>query len=50
MQQTITEGIQGQTWLGEKGDPLEIVQETKVWPCWQMVYAQARTCPRKWEM
>ena len=28
-------------WVG-KGDPLRIVQEIKVWPCWQMVYVQNR--------
>ena len=24
------------------------VQEIQIWPCQQMVYAQPRTCPRKW--
>ena len=39
--------IKDKAWLGWKGDPLGIVQETKIWTCWQMVYAQTRICPRK---
>ena len=39
MQQTGTKCIQEQARLSRKGDPLGIVQETKDWSCWQMVYA-----------
>ena len=31
MQQTGTKGIQDKVWLGGKGDPERIVQETKIW-------------------
>ena len=36
-------------WLGGTGDPLWIVQESKIWPCWQMVYAKTRICPGVWD-
>ena len=39
--------IEEQLWLGEKGDPQGIMQETEIRPYWQMVYAQARRFPRK---
>ena len=29
-----TKGIQEQAGLCRKGDPLGIVQENKIWPCW----------------
>ena len=48
MQQTGTKGIGDLTWLGGKGDPLEIVQEIKIWSHYQMVYTQTRICPRQW--
>ena len=35
------------TWLGGKGDPLGIVQDINILPCWEMVYTQTRICPRK---
>ena len=35
--------------LGGQGDPLEIVQETEVWPYKQMVYVQPSICPGEWE-
>ena len=35
--------------MGGKGDPLGIVQETKIYPCWKMGYAQTRLFSRKWE-
>ena len=44
MQQVNTNGIQEETWLGRKVDPLGIVQKIKIWTCWQMVYAQIRIC------
>ena len=47
MQQTSTER-EDWTRLGGKSDPLGIVQETEIWPCEQMVYAQPRICPREW--
>ena len=34
--------------LGRKSDPQGIVQEIKIWPYNQKVYAQTRICPRKW--
>ena len=37
MQRTDNKGIQDLLWLGGKGDQLGIVQEIKIWPCWQMV-------------
>ena len=40
MQQTDPKGIQEYTWMVWKFDPLGIVQETKIWPCWQMVYTE----------
>ena len=39
--------MQDCAWLGGKGDPLRIVQEIKIWPCWQMVFAQTRIYPSK---
>ena len=30
-----------------KGDPRGIVQEIKLWPSYQMVYAQTGICPKK---
>ena len=32
-----------------KYDPLRIVQDIKIWPCWQIQLAQTRICPRKSE-
>ena len=37
MQQTCTKGIQDLVWLGEKGDPLGIMQEVKILPFLQML-------------
>ena len=34
--------------MGGQGDPLRIVQEIKVWPCKQMVYAQPRISLGEW--
>ena len=48
MQQIVTEGVQGLTWLDGQSDPLGNVQEILIWPCQQIVYAQPSTCPRKW--
>ena len=36
-------------WLCLEGDPLGIVKEIEIWTYKQMIYAQARICPRKWE-
>ena len=46
MQQTDTKRIQEQTRLGEKDDPLGIVQEIKIWPYYQMVDALTRLSPK----
>ena len=35
--------------LGRKGELLEIVQEIKICPCWQIVYEQTRIFLRKWD-
>ena len=40
MHQISTEGVQGETRLGQQGDPLGNVQEISIRPCKQMVYAQ----------
>ena len=37
------------TQLGGQGEPLEIVQEIEIWPYKQMVYAQPRINPGKWD-
>ena len=47
MQSTNTKGIQDYTWLGWKGDPLGIVQETQFLPYYQMVNALTRIHLRK---
>ena len=47
MQQIGTEGVQGETQLGQQGDPLGNVQEISIRPYKQMVYAQPGTCPEK---
>ena len=39
MQQTSTKGTQDQAWLVWKGDILGIVQESEIWPNYEMVYA-----------
>ena len=39
---------QQQAKLGREGDLLEIVKETEMSPYWQMIYAQTRICPGKW--
>ena len=49
MQRISTEREQNKTWLGGKGDPLGIVQEVKIWPFKQMVYAQPSICPGEWD-
>ena len=35
MQQIGAKRVQNKAWLGGKGDPLEIVQESKIWHCKQ---------------
>ena len=37
------------TRLRGEGDPQGIVQETEIWPCYQMVYGQPRIRPREWD-
>ena len=48
MLQTGTKEIQKQASLAGEDDPLRIVQETVILPYWQMVYAQTKICPWKW--
>ena len=36
-------------WGGGQGDPLGIVEEIKIWPHKQMIYAQPRIRLRKWD-
>ena len=47
MQPTCTEGVQDKLRPGREGDSLGIVQKIKIWPYYQMVYAQTRLYPRK---
>ena len=35
-------------WQCGERNSLGIVQEIEIWPCEQVVYAQPRICPRKW--
>ena len=49
MQQTFTKRVQETALLGWGGHPQEIVQEIKIWLCWQIEYAQT-SCPRKWDL
>ena len=48
MQQTSTEGVSDETWLGGHGNLQGNVQEIKIWPYEQIVFAQPSICPRKW--
>ena len=48
MQQTGTEGVQGETRLGWQGDLLGNVQEISIRLYKQMVYAEPGTRHRKW--
>ena len=48
MQQTSTEGVQGETRLGRQGNTLGNVQVISIRLYKQMVYAQPSACPRKW--
>ena len=36
--------------MSGEGDPLGIVQEIKIWPYEQVVYAQPRTSPGEWDV
>ena len=47
MQQSSTEGVQGEARLDRQCDPLGNVQEISIRPYNQMVYAQPGTCPKK---
>ena len=49
MQQTSIKGVQDLVWLVGNGDLQRIVQETEILTYDQMVYAQTRICPRKWD-
>ena len=49
MQPISTERVKDYTWLGGQGDPLEILQETEVWPCEHRIYAQPRICSGEWD-
>ena len=44
IQQSGTKGKYESKWMGEKGDPLWIVPDSKIYPCWQMLNAQTRIC------
>ena len=43
MPQTCVKGVQDSARLGQKGDPLGIVQEIKIWPNYLMAPAQTRS-------
>ena len=45
MLQTSSKGVQNSTQLGGKGELQQIVYEIKIWPYYQMVYAQTRIIP-----
>ena len=49
MLQTNKGAVQKSEWLGGKGDPLEDKQVIEFWHNYQIVYAQTRICPRKWD-
>ena len=49
MQQTCIEREQEPTELAMADGPLQIRQVTKIWPYRQIVHAQTRNCPRKWD-
>ena len=49
MEQTGAKGIQECTWLGGKGESQGLMQETKVWPIYEMSEAQTKIFPRKWD-
>ena len=42
IKQTRTKELQDKAWLVGKCDPQRIVQETKIWIYYQMVYTQTR--------
>ena len=46
MQETSSKGVQNYVWLGRKSVPLGIMQEIKIWPYFQRVYAQTKIHPR----
>ena len=46
-EKTSTKEMQDEAWLGGKSDLWMIVQEIKIWSCWQMLYAPIRIRLRK---
>ena len=48
MQETSSESVEDLAQLGGKDDSLGIVQKTEFWPFYQIMYAQNRIRPRKW--
>ena len=49
MQQMNTEGVHDLARLDGKGDLMGIMQKVEFWPYCQILYAQIRICPRKWD-
>ena len=49
MQQISSKGANNSVQQGGKVDPLWTVQKINIWPQHQMVYAQTRIVPRKWD-
>ena len=49
MQQTSAKRVQNNRQLGGRGYLLGIEQEIELWSYEQMVYAQTRIRPRKWD-
>ena len=47
MQQISSEGVQDETRLGRRGNPLGNVQDISIRPYQQMVYARPGACPTK---
>ena len=36
--------------MGGERDPPGIAQEIEIWPYYQMLFAQTRICPGKWDI
>ena len=45
MKWTGLKGIQEKVLQGGEGDPVRIVQESKIWHYWQKVYSHTKFCP-----
>ena len=48
MQETRAKRLQDHAWPGENDGLLGVVQEIKIWPYFQVTYAQTRIQLREW--